>query len=246
MSTHDRDVRALEALIGPPPESSSDHGQPFGPSAGGLGHALVEHFGSLRGLLVSRRAELVAAGLTPEVAHRIAATRRLAAALVRRRRSRRLLSPRLVVRQVPHLSWHPIEEIWVISVDGTMRALGCTLVARGNSASCAVTPGEIFGPALRHRARGVFVVHNHPSGDPTPSPTDLVFTERLREASKLLALNIEDHLVVGGGRFASIMTRRRGDIAWPSFEPRHNRLRPPARGSDCSIAADRPPIGAQR
>lgn len=221
MPTHARDVRALEALIGPPSESSP-----------GLGRALVEHFGSLRGLLVSRPTELVAAGLAPEVAHRIAATRRLATALMRRRRSRRLLSPRLVVRQVPHLSWHPVEEIWVIPVDGTMRALGCTLVARGNSASCAVTPGEIFGPALRHRARGVFVVHNHPSGDPTPSPTDLVFTERLREAAKLLALNIEDHLVVGGGRFASILTRRRGEIAWPSFEPNGGCLRPPPRGAE--------------
>lgn len=218
MSPLARDVRALELIIGPA------HG-----SQAGLGQALVTHFGSLRGLLVSRSAELIAAGLAPEAARRIAATRRLATALVRRRRARRLLSPRLVVRLVPHLSWHPTEEVWVIAVDGTMRALGCTLVARGSAASCAVTPGEILGPALRHRARGVFVVHNHPSGDPTPSPTDLVFTERLREAAKLLVVNIEDHLVVAGDRFASILTRRHGAISWPSFDGRHG-LQAPARG----------------
>ena len=242
MSKPTRDVRAIEALLGKPPVSPSaadagkppvspsaaDAGKPpVSPSAADAGkppvsptsaRALVDHFGSLTGLLVARRAELVAAGLTQEDVRRLLAVRKLASMLARRRRARRLSSPRLVAQLVPHLSWHPVEEVWVVTVDATQRALGCTLIARGSAASCAVMPSEILGPVLRHRARGVFVLHNHPSGDPTPSAADEAFTERLCEAAKLLMVRIEDHIVIGGARFATIISRRRGAIAAPAFE----------------------------
>jgi len=227
MSILARDVLAIEALI----NTSNEPGA-------GVGRALVHHFGSLRALLVSRRGELIAAGVSAEGARRIAATRRLAATLVRRRRSRRLLSPRLVLQLVPHLAWHPVEEVWLIPVDATLRALGCMLIARGNAASCAVTPDEIFGPALRHRARGVFVVHNHPSGDPTPSAADLVFTERLQDAARLLSVRVEEQQVAGGGRFASVLSRRCGAMQSPSWDgPLQRRPRGPVDVSAESVEA---------
>lgn len=192
------DLRSLETLLSTAPGTT--------PSVA----ALLAHFGGVRGLLLARRAELAATGLDPERISRLTATRRLWRAMVRPSRSRRLLSPHLVAGALPHLACHPVEEVWVLPVDAGLRLLSRVLVARGGAASCAVCPDEILGPALRMRARGVFVVHNHPSGDPTPSPSDIVFTDRLVSAAKPLGVRVEDHLVIAGDRWASVLTRRRG------------------------------------
>lgn len=203
MPDRPRDVLSLEALL-----STGAHTTP--PVA-----SLLAHFGDLRRLLLARRTELAAAGLDPERISRIRAMRRLWRALVRPGRARRLLTPHIVAGALPHLCFHEVEEVWVLPVDAGLRALSRVLVARGSAASCAVTPAEILGPALRTRARGLFVVHNHPSGDPTPSPSDVAFTERLLGASKLLSLRLEDHLVIAGDRWASVLTRRRGTMRFP-------------------------------
>jgi DNA repair protein RadC len=117
-----------------------------------------------------------------------------------------------VACSLPHLAWHRVEEVWALPVDARLRPLERVLIARGGAASCAVTPAEILAVALRVRARGLFLVHNHPSGDPTPSPDDIAFTARLLEAAAVLDVRIEDHLVLGGGRFASVLSRRRGAL----------------------------------
>ena len=183
-----------------------------GPSAT-RARALVDHFGSLHGFVTARRSELVSAGLSRAAARHVIGCRRLASVLVRRRRALRVRDARTAVKMVPHLAWHPVEEVWVISLDATQRALACTLVARGKSSSCAIATNEVFGPGLRHRARSVFVLHNHPSGDPTPSAADRDFTRLLGDAARLLGIDLNDHVVVAGGRFESIVTRRKGRVA---------------------------------
>ncbi len=183
-----------------------------GPSAT-RARALVDHFGSLHGFVTARRSELVSAGLSRAAARHVIGCRRLAGVLVRKRRALRVRDARTAARMVPHLAWHPVEEVWVISLDATQRALACTLVARGNSSSCAIATHEVFAPGLRHRARSVFVLHNHPSGDPTPSATDRDFTRLLADAARLLGIELADHVVVAAGRFESVVTRRKGTMA---------------------------------
>jgi DNA repair protein RadC len=70
--------------------------------------------------------------------------------------------------------------------------------------------GEIFREALRHNGAGLIVVHNHPSGDPSPSPEDVALTRSLVEAGKVLDLQVLDHLIIGQGRFVSLRERGLG------------------------------------
>lgn len=75
----------------------------------------------------------------------------------------------------------------------------------GSTASVAVTPSDVFGPALALQSpRGVIVIHNHPSGSPTPSPEDHAITGRLKEAGALVGIPLLDHLVVGTDSFSSL------------------------------------------
>jgi DNA repair protein RadC len=70
-----------------------------------------------------------------------------------------------------------------------------------------VHPREVFQPAVRDSAAAVILVHNHPSGDPTPSPEDVQLTERLVEAGRILGIRVLDHVVVALGGYASLMDR---------------------------------------
>jgi DNA repair protein RadC len=70
--------------------------------------------------------------------------------------------------------------------------------------------GEVFKDAVRRAAAAIIVVHNHPSGDPTPSPDDIAITRAIVEAGQLLDIQVLDHLVIGQGRFVSLKERGLG------------------------------------
>ena len=80
-------------------------------------------------------------------------------------------------------------------------------VSRGTvNASCA-TPREIYIEALRFRACGIILLHNHPSGDPAPSREDCLFTERVREAGRLMGVPLLDHIIIGDNSYVSLRER---------------------------------------
>ena len=80
-------------------------------------------------------------------------------------------------------------------------------VFRGGLASAPVHPREVFKAAIRHGAAGVILVHNHPSGDPTPSQADLAVTTRLGRAGGVMGIPIIDHIIIGDRRFISLRER---------------------------------------
>ncbi len=81
----------------------------------------------------------------------------------------------------------------------------------GTVNSSAVRPAEVLRPAIRENAPSIIVVHNHPSGDPTPSPEDVSVTRDLAAAGKLMDIELLDHLIIGhGGRFTSLKEKRLG------------------------------------
>ena len=81
----------------------------------------------------------------------------------------------------------------------------------GTVNSSAVRPAEVLRPAIRENAPSIIVAHNHPSGDPTPSPEDISVTRDLIAAGKLMDIELLDHLVIGhGGRFTSLKEKRLG------------------------------------
>jgi DNA repair protein RadC len=81
------------------------------------------------------------------------------------------------------------------------------LVSVGSLSASIVHPREVFGPAVLRRAAGVIVAHNHPSGDPEPSPEDMAITRRLTDAGALLGIELLDHVVVAARGFVSIKAR---------------------------------------
>jgi DNA repair protein RadC len=83
----------------------------------------------------------------------------------------------------------------------------------GSVNTAVIRIGEVFRDAVRKNSTAMIVVHNHPSGDPTPSPEDILVTRQIVEAGKLLDIDILDHLVIGRGRYVSM--RERG-LGFPS------------------------------
>ena len=90
------------------------------------------------------------------------------------------------------------------------RLLSFSTVYRGSVNSALIRVGEVFKDALRLNATSIIALHNHPSGDPNPSPEDCLLTRQLVEAGKLLDIDCVDHLVIGHGKFVSMREKGLG------------------------------------
>jgi DNA repair protein RadC len=95
------------------------------------------------------------------------------------------------------------EEFRIILLNIKNKVLGVETVFRGGLNSSIVHPREIFRLALRRSAASMILLHNHPSGDPTPSAEDISITRRLVDAAEIMGVHILDHIVMGEGRFLS-------------------------------------------
>ena len=102
------------------------------------------------------------------------------------------------------------EELRVILLNTRNHVLAITKVYRGSLNSSQVRIGELFKVAVRRNAAAIIVIHNHPSGDPTPSPDDVALTRAVVEAGRLLDIEVLDHLVIGQGRWVSLKERKLG------------------------------------
>jgi DNA repair protein RadC len=99
------------------------------------------------------------------------------------------------------------EELRVVILNTKNTVLRVASVYQGNVASSLVRVGELFRDAVRLNASGIIMVHNHPSGDPTPSPDDLHLTAEALAAGRLLDIQLLDHLVVGHDAWVSLRDR---------------------------------------
>lgn len=102
------------------------------------------------------------------------------------------------------------EHLRVVALDTRNRLIRIKEVYKGSLNTSVVRIGEVFRDAVRMNAAALIVAHNHPSGDPTPSPEDVALTRTIIDAGKLLDIEVLDHLVIGRGRFVSMKARRLG------------------------------------
>jgi DNA repair protein RadC len=107
-------------------------------------------------------------------------------------------------RMGPRLRDVPQEEFHALLLNSRHRIVREVLVTRGTLDSALIHPREVFRPAIAEGAAGVILVHNHPSGDPTPSAEDRAVTRQLAEAGRALGIPVLDHIVVGRGIYASL------------------------------------------
>lgn len=94
------------------------------------------------------------------------------------------------------------EEARVVLLDTRCKVIEIITVARGGLASCIIEPQSVFRAAIKAGAASVILVHNHPSGDPTPSEADYNFTNAIMAAGKLLQIPVVDHVVIAAGGYA--------------------------------------------
>ena len=102
------------------------------------------------------------------------------------------------------------EHLWILILDTRNRVLDIKRLYQGSLNSSNVRIGEIFREAILRNAAAIIVAHNHPSGDPSPSPEDVALTRSLVETGKLLDIQVLDHLVIGGYKYISLKERHLG------------------------------------
>ena len=184
-------------------------GQELDPSSGGTPEEPQRGLG-LR--------ELLRSGAAPELADRLGlAEDQICALKAALELGRRLVAPcpvpgKPISSSVDVAEWYRAqlqdldqENVHVLLLDAKHRVVRMERIAEGAWNNCLVDPKVVFSLCLRHRAPAVILVHNHPSGDPSPSQEDLALTERLGEAGQLLDIRLLDHLIVGRAGFFSFV-----------------------------------------
>lgn len=119
--------------------------------------------------------------------------------------AKRLCSPEDIVRLLtPRFAGVTQECVFVVGIDSRNQLITEVEVARGSLMMVAVEPREVFRPLIRMSAAAAILAHNHPSGDPTPSFSDLEMTRRLRDVGEMVGIPLVDHIILGKSRFCSI------------------------------------------
>ena len=223
--SHARGLEALAALAGDVRLAPATHTRPASPAPADverlvrlLGFVLpgddrviarraVERFGSYAAVLAAPASELFeVSGLGP---HSVAAIRLVHEAAVRLGRAAIASQPvlddsaRLASYLTSVLARERIEQFRVLFLDGDGMLLADEVQARGTVNHTPVYPREVVRRALELGASALVLVHNHPSGDPTPSREDIAMTRQVRLAASALDIDLRDHVIVGNGRTTS-------------------------------------------
>lgn len=192
------DAELLSVLLG-----TGSAALPVGQVAG----RLLAQAGSLHGLARLSLVELEAqSGIGMTKACRVLAAVELGARIHSRplERRRAIASSRDVAAALTgRFAAESREHFMALALDAKNQPLAQLTIAIGGLTACAVQPADVFRPVLQAAAVSVIFVHNHPSGDPTPSEADLAITERLCRAGEVLGIAVLDHVVLGGKDYFS-------------------------------------------
>jgi len=172
-----------------------------GKTAVDVGRELLTRFGSLDALSRATVDDLkVVKGVGRDKAVTLVAAFAIAKKIAEegRHRSPVLDRPEQVVQLVRAENWlKPVETFQVLLLNTRKRLIRCEEIATGTLDTLLVHPREVFRAAIAANAAGVIFVHNHPSGDPTPSEADIRITRELIRAGQLLKIEVLDHIIIG-------------------------------------------------
>ena len=119
----------------------------------------------------------------------------------------RFTDPRQVYETFSFLMKETKEMFMTLHLDGKNRIICMDLVSMGSLNQSIVHPRSVFQTACISNAAAIICVHQHPSGDPTPSSEDIAITRRLKEAGEIMGIKILDHIIVGEGEYLSFVER---------------------------------------
>ncbi len=185
-----------------------------GQNAVQLGQTLLHEFGGLMGLYQASIEQICnVRGIGVAKAAQLQAALELGKRYSRTQGGDRpgIHSPKDAADQVMYeMSGLTQEQLWVIILDTRNRLITVDHLYQGSLNSSTVRVAEVFRKAIQINAAAIIVTHNHPSGDPTPSPEDVALTKTLVETGKMLDVQVLDHLVIGGNSFISLKERHLG------------------------------------
>jgi len=179
-----------------------------------LGRRVLDVVGTPHGMLTRRLRELSGIpGIGPQRAQRLMAALELGKrAAVVCDPGKALMTPADVAERMARLRSEPVEVFMAIGVNSRNRVTGEWVIAKGWESGVNLTPRQVFTLLVKESVQRTILVHNHPSGDPAPSPEDIRFTRRLHEAGRTLDIKVLDHVVVASGGFASIREQALGEV----------------------------------
>lgn len=196
--THEDAVVALACLLEPP--------RPRERAA-----ALLRDLASVHAAAQGDEAWWRARGaVTHREAQRLCAAFRLHALVQAMQLPSSMTGPEEVARALAPIASRGREELWLLTVDSSLRPLSRVRVAQGGRTSCSATPADVLRRAILDGATGLFLAHNHPSGDPRPSASDRRFTTQLSRAARPLGITVHDHLVLTTRAWRSELTEAQG------------------------------------
>lgn len=167
-------------------------------SGKGLADATVVELGKVFGLGEAKACEIVACF-------------ELGKRLLKDKKAALLMSPADVAQELKDIANHKKEHLVIFYLDPRLQQIKRETVSVGLLESSLVHPREVFESAILHTASAIIVAHNHPSGDANPSDSDVLATERLVRAGKILGIEVLDHIIVTAEGFKSM----RESGAWP-------------------------------
>lgn len=205
---HDADVATRQANRVRKDASTMSNAELLGILLGPIGEEVARSYGTLRDLASIHPLDLREIGLTAgsleklqvalEIAKRYGETEWKAGEPFRG-------SADVYAHYRERLAYETVEFFVAILLDNKHRKLKDVVVGQGSLTASIVHPRDVFARVMRDAAAAVIFVHNHPSGDPTPSAEDLAITRRLREVGDLIGVRVLDHIVIGKGRYVSFV-----------------------------------------
>lgn len=183
-----------------------------GPKQIELAHALLGEFGDLYGLMQAAPEEIEAIdGFGPARTARLMAAIELGNRTSNPEEKMQICSPdgaaHMLMARMEGLDQ---EHFVVVLLNTRNRIMGIETLYIGNVNRTNVRVAEVFKSAVKRNATAVIIAHNHPTGNPSPSPEDVAVTKNVVEAGQLLGIEVLDHLVIGRGRYVSLHQRGLG------------------------------------
>lgn len=180
-----------------------------GADALGVANQLIEHAGGVHGLTRMGLDHLrLVSGVGPARAARVIAAVELGRRTLVRGVAERpqFVTPRqMAAYLLPQYGAGTVEQFGIVMLDTKHRVIRIRIVSVGSLDSTVVHPREVFREAASASAAAIVLFHNHPSGDPTPSPDDLVLTTRMVNAGGIMGIDVIDHLILADQRYFSVV-----------------------------------------
>lgn len=121
-------------------------------------------------------------------------------------------TPDIVFQYCIDMQGLPQEVVRIIFLNSKLQLIASKDISKGSVSSSMAHPRDIFREAILRNASGIIMAHNHPSGDPTPSSDDVDLTKRIREAGKLLGIQLHDHIIIGKTYYS--LRQKCKEIGW--------------------------------